>query len=132
MKKLILTLTALAISLPALAQDLPFVGERLFSMGDGAREITIKIAKNGTTTIKEHSNTGIATLYQGKYQTHLPIKYEGKITSYYQIKGDKVHRLNRQKQLATGCFACKSSLDDDGNAPCIADLEQISPSYPLN
>lgn len=125
MKKLMLTLTAFAISVPALAQNLPFVGERLFSMGDGARETLIHIAKNGKTTIKESHRDSITTVYQGNYQSYLPIKENGKITGYYQIKGDKVHWLNRQKQQQTGCFAYKSALDDEREWACVAELETL-------
>lgn len=125
MKSPTLLLALSLLTTPVLAQDLPFVGERLFSMGDGARETLIHIAKNGKTTIKESHRDSITTVYQGNYQSYLPIKENGKITGYYQIKGDKVHWLNRQKQQQTGCFAYKSALDDEREWACVAELETL-------
>lgn len=124
MKKLIPTLTALvalAIATPALAKsNLPFVGERLFSMGYGQVEHTISIKKDGTTTITAHSqHTGSFVDYQGKYQAYMPYKENGKIAGYYHIKGDEIHLLDKQKKPLIEC--------GNGSRPfeCVAPLEKM-------
>lgn len=122
MKKLILTLTtltALAIATPAFAKsNLPFVGERLFSMGYGQVEHTINIKKDGTTTITAHSqHTGSSVDYQGKYKAYMPYKENGKIAGYYHIKGDDIYRLDKNKKVLIEC--------GNGSRPfeCVAPLQ---------
>lgn len=126
MKKLLLSLITLTVALPAFAQNLPFVGKRTFSFGTDGSESTIAIAKNGKTTITRHHLGDSQTVYQGKYHSYLPIAIHGTSKSYYQIKGDKIHWLNHQKQLMIGCFAYKSSLDNNNEA-CITQLETAKP-----
>lgn len=117
MKKLLITLTALAISIPALAQNLPFVGERYFNfLGGSGTGYTIEIKASGDTHIQLHGTQSSATIYQGKYQTYLPYIFEGKIIGYHQIKGDKIYELDKNKQPITGCDI------NDETKPCVDEL----------
>lgn len=128
MKKLILTLTALAIATPAFAQsELPFVGERSFAFGIDGSDNTITVAKNGNTTITNHRLGDSQTTYQGKYHPYLPIKKDGKTILYLHIKGDNIQLLDVNKKLQHGCFTYKSGLDDTADKPCITELQTIKP-----
>lgn len=110
-------------SYQALAQTsgkLPFVGTRYFNFDGGTgTQRSMTITKNGQTTIKLHGLYSIETIYQGKYQNPLLIK-DADSSYYYQIKGDKIHMLNKDKQLERGCYPTeRAGFDDDR---CIAKL----------
>ncbi len=100
---------------------LPFVGTRYFNFDGGTgTERSMTIAKNGQTTIKLHGLYSIETIYQGKYQNPLLIKDVGG-SYYYQIKGDKIYMLNKDKKLEHGCYPTneRENFNDDR---CIANL----------
>ncbi|MDO4251201.1 MAG: hypothetical protein Q4C68_06795 [Moraxella sp.] len=99
---------------------LPFVGIRYFNFDGGTgTERSITITKNGQATIKLHGMYSIDTIYQGKYQNPLLIKDDGS-SYYYQIKGDKIYMLNKDKKLEHGCYPNeRENFDDDR---CIANL----------
>lgn len=120
MKKLLITLTALAISAPVFAKsNLPFVGERSFNFEQSAcSEQVINIAKNGDTTITFVGCNQSITLYQGKYQAYLPTHWgdDNDIDKgFYQIKGDTIYALDKDKKPLMGCVGsadtpCQSGL----------------------
>lgn len=108
MKKFAMILMALAISVPAFAQNLPFVGKRVFTFEYDKDLETITIAKNGQvkiTTSKTHWLGANQVLYQGKYRTQMPInEIDGKISGYYQIKGKQICLYEYSGELSdTGC-----------------------------
>ncbi len=117
---------ALAVlpSYQALAQTsgkLPFVGTRYFNFDGGTgTERSMTITKNGQVTIKLHGLYSIETIYQGKYQNPLLINDTGS-SYYYQIKGDNIYMLNKDKKLEHGCYPTneRENFDDDR---CIAKL----------
>ncbi len=119
MKKLLITLTAMAISIPAFAQNLPFVGTKWFTFTDdaiGGIYHSIHIKANGDTTVHSNIMGMTSTDYQGKFQNPLPIEDEnGKISIYFLIKDGKVHGLDGKKQPETGC-------DGVEGKPCVAIL----------
>lgn len=145
MKKLLITLTALALSATACAKseapakaelptksnvsakadtpaktDLPFVGERLFAMAGGQVENTINISQDGTTTITaHHARAGEMVEYQGNYQEYMPYQENGKITGYYHIKGNQIHLLDENKNALMECGTNQP-------AECVAQLESVN------
>ncbi len=112
-------LIALAtLAAPAFAKtELPFVGDALFSFGGNAAEQHIRIKDNGHTTITEHTRSGSTVVYEGAYQSYLPITEHGKTVGFYAIKGNEIHELDANKQPSTGCVA-----KENDNAPCVAEL----------
>lgn len=108
MKKLILILSTLAITTPALAQNLPFVGKRVFTFEYNKDKEIITIAKNGQTKIvtsKTHWLGANKVLYQGKYQSKLHINHP-KMMGYYQISGNQICLYEPNGQLFEDGDAC--------------------------
>lgn len=101
--------------------QLPFVGTRYFNFDGGTgTERSITIAKNGQTTVKAHGLYAIDTIYQGNYQNPLLIQ-DGNSRYYYQIKGDDIYMLNKDKQLEQGCYPTNERENFD-DTRCIATL----------
>ncbi len=118
-------LVALAtLATPAFAKtELPFVGDALFSYGGNAAEQHIRIKNDGHTTITEHTRSGSTVVYEGAYQSYLPITEHGKTVGFYAIKGSQIHELDANKQPRTDC-AIKASDDQ----PCVSELELLTPA----
>ena len=118
MRKLIIAMIALVISLPALASSLPFVGQRSFTFEYDKDKETITITADGQTKIvtgDTHWLGANVILYQGHYQQMLPVNING-ATRYYQINNNKVYEFDEDKQPAEEC----GTQDQDGR--CSADL----------
>lgn len=115
MKKLLLTISVLAFATSAAAQsELPFVGQRTFTFEYGKDLETITIAPNGQTKIltgKTHYLGADKILYQGEYQTYLPVK-----NGFYQVKGNKIYALDERKEPAD----CGVTVEE---GHCAADLQ---------
>lgn len=105
------------------SNQLPFVGKALFSFGGNAAEQHIRITEDGHTIITEHTRSGGTVVYEGTYQSHLPIIQNGKTVGFYAIKGSEIHELDTNKQPITGCVA-----KDNDDAPCVAELERLIPA----
>lgn len=116
MKKFAMTLMTLAISVPAFAQNLPFVGERTFNFEQSAcSEQSISIDKSGNTTVQFVGCNDSVTLYQGKYQAYLPTNWGDDIDKgFYQIKGDTIYALDKDKQPLKGCVGSANNLCKSG------------------
>lgn len=95
---------------------LPFVGKRYFNllMSNDAG-FTIEIKDNGDTIIESLGKDSNTLVYQGKYQTDIPVTIDNN-TSFYRIEGNKIYELDAQKLPVVGCNP-QSRTD-----PCVSDL----------
>lgn len=111
MKKPTLILTAFVALAASAAADptaapLPFVGDRnFFCSGMLDSPTSVSIRENGDTRIAIHGKYGYTdTVYQGKYQSLMPVSDDtGKVFWYYRFQDGKLHELNAQQQPAAAC-----------------------------
>ncbi|PNP99056.1 hypothetical protein [Moraxella sp. RCAD0137] len=123
LKPAIIALALLTAISPALAkaQKLPFVGTRYFNFAGGmGTEESITITKKGNATVKAGAGSSI-TLYKGKYKNLLPM--EGG-EYYYQIKGNTIRMLDKNKKLDYSCEYSANRVNPDSSA-CILTLSNL-------
>lgn len=89
------------ISTLSYAQQLPFIGTRLFTFhGGNMTEESITIKKNGDVVIKTNTPNPYI-LYKGKYKTLIPLKNG---YGYYKIVGNRIQWLDTSKKIKSECF----------------------------
>ncbi|OOS22091.1 hypothetical protein [Moraxella pluranimalium] len=141
--KVINVLTALAlVCLPtlAVANNLPFVGKRDFDLtpatgnvppglfgGSGSHYRYIEINKNGRVKITGSGCAGVAscstnTLYQGKYQSVMPIGY-GEYVSV--LNKNQIAYTDKYGNILNECTHFYSEEDYIEGQPCIGDLRKV-------
>lgn len=123
LKPAIIALALLTAISPALAkaQKLPFVGTKYFNIAGGMDTWeSITITKKGNVTVKAEAGSSI-TLYKGKYKNLLPM--EGG-EYYYQIKGNTIRMLDKNKKLDYSCEYSVNRVNPDSSA-CVLTLSNF-------
>lgn len=119
LKNLTMTLLLGVITTHAHAKPtakLPFIGEKNFNFAERfGTEYSIKISKNGMTTVTLNALQSSEVLYKGKYQNPIPID-GGEY--YYRINGKFIEQLDKNKQISHECSdiqgndtACREKLN---------------------
>ena len=104
MKKLIYLVslsTSILFSAVASAQDIPFVGERYFSISYFHVEKKKKIDALGNTSIKTCGNAGCSWNYRGKHKTLIPLG-DG---IYAKLTSSRIYFTNSKGKLLDDCNA---------------------------